>query len=52
MRRKNAKEMFGGFFKSMVKTADEVIISGVKVCVFIIVTVIKLCTLHTGPTIV
>lgn len=30
VRRKNAKEMFGGFFKNMVKTADEVIISGVK----------------------
>ncbi|KAK7901430.1 hypothetical protein WMY93_018199 [Mugilogobius chulae] len=30
VRRKNAKEMFGGFFKSMVKTADEVLISGVK----------------------
>lgn len=31
VRRKNAKEMFGGFFKNMVKTADEVFISGVKV---------------------
>lgn len=31
MRRKNAKEMFGGFFKNMVKSADEVLISGVKV---------------------
>uniref|UniRef100_A0A667Y984 Sorting nexin 5 n=1 Tax=Myripristis murdjan TaxID=586833 RepID=A0A667Y984_9TELE len=30
VRRKNAKEMFGGFFKNMVKTADEVIISGIK----------------------
>lgn len=30
VRRKNAKEMFGGFFKNMVKTADEVLISGVK----------------------
>ncbi|KAG7230012.1 hypothetical protein INR49_009732 [Caranx melampygus] len=31
VRRKNAKEMFGGFFKNMVKSADEVLISGVKV---------------------
>lgn len=31
MRRKNAKEMFGGFFKNMVKSADEVLISGIKV---------------------
>uniref|UniRef100_H3AV26 Sorting nexin 5 n=1 Tax=Latimeria chalumnae TaxID=7897 RepID=H3AV26_LATCH len=30
VRRKNAKEMFGGFFKSMVKSADEVLISGIK----------------------
>uniref|UniRef100_A0A9R1SNH9 Sorting nexin 5 n=2 Tax=Cyprinus carpio TaxID=7962 RepID=A0A9R1SNH9_CYPCA len=30
VRRKNAKEMFGGFFKNMVKSADEVLISGVK----------------------
>ncbi|XP_046884923.1 sorting nexin-5 [Hypomesus transpacificus] len=30
VRRKNAKEMFGGFFKNMVKTADEVILSGIK----------------------
>ncbi|XP_028676480.1 sorting nexin-5 [Erpetoichthys calabaricus] len=30
VRRKNAKEMFGGFFKNMVKSADEVIISGIK----------------------
>lgn len=30
VRRKNTKEMFGGFFKSMVKTADEVLLSGVK----------------------
>ncbi|KAJ8250830.1 hypothetical protein COCON_G00227520 [Conger conger] len=30
VRRKNAKEMFGGFFRNMVKTADEVIISGIK----------------------
>ncbi|KAL2083286.1 hypothetical protein ACEWY4_021059 [Coilia grayii] len=30
VRRKNAKEMFGGFFKNMVKTADEVMISGIK----------------------
>uniref|UniRef100_A0A8C9TH20 Sorting nexin 5 n=1 Tax=Scleropages formosus TaxID=113540 RepID=A0A8C9TH20_SCLFO len=30
VRRKNAKEMFGGFFKNMVKTADEVLISGTK----------------------
>ncbi|XP_056616597.1 sorting nexin-5 [Triplophysa dalaica] len=30
VRRKNAKEMFGGFFKNMVKTADEVLISGIK----------------------
>lgn len=34
MRRKNAKEMFGGFFKNMVKSADEVLISGIKVNVF------------------
>jgi len=27
--------MFGGFFKNMVKTADEVLISGVKVSVSI-----------------
>lgn len=33
VRRKNAKEMFGGFFKNMVKSADEVLISGVKVSV-------------------
>lgn len=31
VRRKNAKEMFGGFFKNMVKSADEVLISGIKV---------------------
>uniref|UniRef100_A0A3Q3IJP1 PX domain-containing protein n=1 Tax=Monopterus albus TaxID=43700 RepID=A0A3Q3IJP1_MONAL len=31
VRRKNAKEMFGGFFKNMVKSADEFLISGVKV---------------------
>lgn len=31
VRRKNAKEMFGGFFKNMVKTADEVILAGIKV---------------------
>ncbi|KAG7493027.1 hypothetical protein MATL_G00020090 [Megalops atlanticus] len=30
VRRKNAKEKFGGFFKNMVKSADEVIISGIK----------------------
>ncbi|XP_066552732.1 sorting nexin-5 [Amia ocellicauda] len=30
VRRKSAKEMFGGFFKNMVKSADEVIISGIK----------------------
>uniref|UniRef100_A0A3P9NJG9 Sorting nexin n=1 Tax=Poecilia reticulata TaxID=8081 RepID=A0A3P9NJG9_POERE len=30
VRRKNAKEMFGGFFKNMVKSADEVLISGIK----------------------
>ncbi|XP_077165849.1 sorting nexin-5 isoform X2 [Paroedura picta] len=30
VRRKNAKEMFGGFFKSVVKSADEVLFSGVK----------------------
>ncbi|CAH2253240.1 sorting nexin-5 [Pelobates cultripes] len=30
VRRKNTKEMFGGFFKSMVKTADEVLYSGAK----------------------
>uniref|UniRef100_A0A8C7ZCS5 Sorting nexin n=1 Tax=Oryzias sinensis TaxID=183150 RepID=A0A8C7ZCS5_9TELE len=30
VRRKNAKEMFGGFFKNMVKSADEVLIAGVK----------------------
>ncbi|KAK6489191.1 sorting nexin-5-like isoform X1 [Huso huso] len=30
VRRKNTKEMFGGFFRNMVKTADEVIISGIK----------------------
>ncbi|XP_006638552.2 sorting nexin-5 [Lepisosteus oculatus] len=30
VRRKNAKEMFGGFLKNMVKTADEVIISGIR----------------------
>ncbi|XP_051504661.1 sorting nexin-5-like isoform X1 [Myxocyprinus asiaticus] len=30
VRRKNAKEMFGGFFKIMVKSADEFLISGVK----------------------
>ncbi|KAG9335843.1 hypothetical protein JZ751_003598, partial [Albula glossodonta] len=28
--RKNTKEKFGGFFKNMVKSADEVIISGLK----------------------
>ncbi|XP_052006960.1 sorting nexin-5 [Xyrauchen texanus] len=30
VRRKNTKEMFGGFFKIMVKSADEFLISGVK----------------------
>uniref|UniRef100_A0A4W3I2I1 Sorting nexin 5 n=2 Tax=Callorhinchus milii TaxID=7868 RepID=A0A4W3I2I1_CALMI len=30
VRRKNTKEMFGGFFKSMMKSADEVLISGAK----------------------
>uniref|UniRef100_A0A3B3QD84 Sorting nexin 5 n=1 Tax=Paramormyrops kingsleyae TaxID=1676925 RepID=A0A3B3QD84_9TELE len=30
VRRKNAKEVFGGFFKNMVKSADEVLISGIK----------------------
>ncbi|XP_048371353.1 sorting nexin-5 isoform X2 [Sphaerodactylus townsendi] len=30
VRRKNAKEMFGGFFKSVVKSADEVLFSGAK----------------------
>ncbi|KAI1897004.1 hypothetical protein AGOR_G00100740 [Albula goreensis] len=30
VRRKNTKEKFGGFFKNMVKSADEVIISGLK----------------------
>uniref|UniRef100_A0A8C5MFM7 Sorting nexin n=1 Tax=Leptobrachium leishanense TaxID=445787 RepID=A0A8C5MFM7_9ANUR len=30
VRRKNTKEMFGGFLKSMVKTADEVLSSGTK----------------------
>ncbi|XP_031757557.1 sorting nexin-5 isoform X1 [Xenopus tropicalis] len=30
VRRKNTKEMFGVFFKSMVKSADEVLFSGVK----------------------
>uniref|UniRef100_A0A8C0B7P6 Sorting nexin 5 n=1 Tax=Buteo japonicus TaxID=224669 RepID=A0A8C0B7P6_9AVES len=30
VRRKNTKEMFGGFLKSMVKSADEVLFSGVK----------------------
>uniref|UniRef100_A0A5F9DTN2 PX domain-containing protein n=1 Tax=Oryctolagus cuniculus TaxID=9986 RepID=A0A5F9DTN2_RABIT len=30
VRRKNTKEMFGGFFKSVVKSADEVLFSGVK----------------------
>lgn len=31
VRRKNTKEMFGGFLKSVVKSADEVLFSGVKV---------------------
>ncbi|KAF6089451.1 sorting nexin 5 [Phyllostomus discolor] len=30
VRRKNTKEMFGGFFKNVVKSADEVLFSGVK----------------------
>ncbi|XP_018432137.1 PREDICTED: sorting nexin-5 [Nanorana parkeri] len=30
VRRKNTKEMFGGFFRSVVKSADEVLLSGVK----------------------
>ena len=30
VRPKNTKEMFGGFFKSVVKSADEVLFSGVK----------------------
>uniref|UniRef100_A0A672JK86 Sorting nexin n=1 Tax=Salarias fasciatus TaxID=181472 RepID=A0A672JK86_SALFA len=30
VRRKNVKEMFGGFFKNMAKSADEVLISGTK----------------------
>nr|XP_060630263.1 sorting nexin-5 [Anolis sagrei ordinatus] len=30
VRRKNTKEMFGGFFKNVVKSADEVLLSGVK----------------------
>ncbi|XP_021110761.1 sorting nexin-5 isoform X2 [Heterocephalus glaber] len=30
VRRKNTKEVFGGFFKSVVKSADEVLFSGVK----------------------
>ncbi|XP_053253276.1 sorting nexin-5 isoform X1 [Podarcis raffonei] len=30
VRRKNTKEMFGGFFKIVVKSADEVLFSGVK----------------------
>ncbi|XP_051867404.1 sorting nexin-5 isoform X2 [Pristis pectinata] len=30
VRSKNTKEMFGGFLKSMMKTADEVLISGAK----------------------
>lgn len=30
VRRKNTKELFGGFFKSVVKSADEVLLSGVK----------------------
>lgn len=34
VRRKNTKEMFGGFFKNVVKSADEVLFSGVKVSGF------------------
>uniref|UniRef100_A0A2K5BUN9 PX domain-containing protein n=1 Tax=Aotus nancymaae TaxID=37293 RepID=A0A2K5BUN9_AOTNA len=30
VRRKNTKEMFGGFFKSVVKSAEEVLFTGVK----------------------
>ncbi|KAJ8366085.1 hypothetical protein SKAU_G00149160 [Synaphobranchus kaupii] len=30
VRRKNTREKFGGFFRNMVKSADEVIISGIK----------------------
>nr|XP_033791938.1 sorting nexin-5 [Geotrypetes seraphini] len=30
VRRKNAKEMFGGFFKSVVKSADEMLLSNAK----------------------
>ncbi|XP_040285598.1 sorting nexin-5 [Bufo bufo] len=30
VRRKNTKEMFGGFFRNMVRSADEVLFSGVK----------------------
>ncbi|XP_064174664.1 sorting nexin-5-like [Anguilla rostrata] len=30
VRRKNTKEKFGGFFRNMVKSADEVFISGIK----------------------
>lgn len=30
VRRKNTKEVFGGFFRIMVKSADEVLLSGVK----------------------
>uniref|UniRef100_A0A2K5R4F4 Sorting nexin n=2 Tax=Cebinae TaxID=38070 RepID=A0A2K5R4F4_CEBIM len=30
VRRKNTKEVFGGFFKSVVKSADEVLFTGVK----------------------
>ncbi|CAJ0920415.1 unnamed protein product, partial [Ranitomeya imitator] len=30
VRRKNTKEIFGGFFRSMVKSADEVLLYGVK----------------------
>lgn len=30
VRRKNAKEMFGGFFKFVAKNADELLVSGVK----------------------
>ena len=32
VRGKNKKEKIGGFFKSVIKSTDEVLISGQKVC--------------------
>lgn len=48
VRRKNAKEMFGGFFKNMVKTADEVILAGIKVGMLVFLHDVPIGVMHTS----